>query len=356
MATNPKRYQFIPITQNKYYLPENIDPNNLHGENIIPSTSQQSSEQLQVKKIKIPPIYLHTENVVNYQEIIKDIDKTITDKNYTTLSSNKYLRINLSNSDDFRKLTKFYDDTNIPYHTFQNPQNKPLQVVMKNVPLSLTDDEIKTKLINENYPVISVNRLKNYNKKPLPICAINLINNEEGKQIYKMDRFEYCIVSIEARRKPKTPPQCFRCQRYGHTKNYCHLTPRCVKCLGAHFYKECNKDDNTKPQCVNCSQDHPANFKGCTFYQELLKKNVTNQRLPELNFKHQPASPNYTNKRTYTDAVRGQPSALPNSSNESTSSILDNIIKFIKDMLNQFLPQIKTYIFNNIIPQFFNGP
>jgi hypothetical protein len=49
--------------------------------------------------------------------------------------------------------------------------------------------------------------------------------------------------------------QCTNCQRYGHTKNYCH-----------------RKDRSSTVRCVLCDGNHPANYKGCTVYKDLQKK------------------------------------------------------------------------------------
>lgn len=57
--------------------------------------------------------------------------------------------------------------------------------------------------------------------------------------------------------------QCKRCQEFNHTQKYCQLEPRCVKCAGKHFTKECRQNKSTPPKCVNCDEMHPANYRGC---------------------------------------------------------------------------------------------
>jgi hypothetical protein len=63
------------------------------------------------------------------------------------------------------------------------------------------------------------------------------------------------------------------CQRYGHTKNYCHLKPGCVKCAGYHSTTQCpRKERSSDVRCVLCGGNHPANYKGCTVYKDLQQK------------------------------------------------------------------------------------
>jgi hypothetical protein len=62
------------------------------------------------------------------------------------------------------------------------------------------------------------------------------------------------------------------CHRYGHTKNFCHLKPRCVKCAGDHSTSQCpRKERSSDVRCVLCDGNHPANYKGCTVYKDLQK-------------------------------------------------------------------------------------
>lgn len=247
------------LTQNRFYLSAN-DEMQVSGEetggssqatttakgsiNTMPSQSPTTTSS---PKEKIPPIYLR--NSVNYKELVTDIAQIVTG-NFTTANTPNSLRINLSTADDYRALTKFYNQNSIEYVTFQDQNSKPLSVVIKNVPLSLTEDDIKAHLTS--YPVIRVTRLlkkeQSGSKKPLPVCAVDLTNNDEAKAIFSLTNLYYSIVTVELRRKSTSIPQCHRCQRYGHTRNYCTLTPKCVKCAGDHSHSDCEKKTHRRPK------------------------------------------------------------------------------------------------------------
>ena len=235
-------------------------------------TSQQPAP-----KIKIPPIFLHEIN--NYQQIIKDLNDIATD-NYSIQQQGKTLKININSIDDYRKITKFLDESHLPYHTFRDPNSKTLEVIIRNVPYSLTNEEIFSELKSQNLPVLKVIRLLYKDKQPMPLCVVELQNNDDGKEIFNLKQIQHAIISVEHRRKSKDIPQCTRCQRYGHTKNFCRLTPRCVKCLENHHYSECKKPREVQPKCVNCGEGHPANFKGCSYYVKLKQKEISNSSLP----------------------------------------------------------------------------
>jgi hypothetical protein len=71
----------------------------------------------------------------------------------------------------------------------------------------------------------------------------------------------------------KNIPQCARCQQYGHTRSYCNKPFACVKCGGPHNSKDCSKRKDTPAKCALCGGNHPANYKDCEHYNNIIKGN-----------------------------------------------------------------------------------
>lgn len=176
-----------------------------------------------------------------------------------------------------------------------------------------------------------------------------------------MNKLDHTIVTVEARRASRHVPQCYRCQRYGHTKNYCAMPPRCVKCKGNHLTNECSKPTSDPPQCVNCNDNHPANFRGCKYYLEQInsrnKPTPSRQRQHESTIPTFSAQPNTTlsdssnnHNKTYANAIIN--TNPPQNSNQPTTSstdpIINTIISAILSCLQPLLHQIKTLIITNL--------
>lgn len=68
--------------------------------------------------------------------------------------------------------------------------------------------------------------------------------------------------------------QCFRCQSFNHTANFCNYRRRCVKCDQHHEPGQCLNNDSAQPPfCVNCNEPgHPANFGGCPVRKQRIKQ------------------------------------------------------------------------------------
>lgn len=353
-----KRYkidQNIPIKVQNRFEP-------LADQKVNNETDDINKENTSQKVIKIPPIYLSADN---FQEIIKDLN-LITTSEFTTKQCYKKIKILLTSTDDFRNVTKFYDNAQVKYFTFVNPEERPLSVVMRGVPYSISEEEVKDELIKLNYPVIRTTRLLKTTrtidgqekiKSPTPLLAIDLVNNDKGKSIFNIDRFCYSVVSVEPRRRSSAIPQCTNCQRFNHTKNFCRLEPRCVKCAGSHNYKDCPSRRVTTPVCVNCGQNHTANYKGCDYYLKLKNKfsgrqRPQNQQQPNSRPNTSSAVPNRTNdasppissEHTYASKLRAKPDANTRNRPTENFNLQSTIEKLIVDIIKPLLPKIQTFI------------
>ncbi|GBN85974.1 hypothetical protein AVEN_201422-1 [Araneus ventricosus] len=70
-------------------------------------------------------------------------------------------------------------------------------------------------------------------------------------------------VSVESLRKKQTPGQCYKCQDYFHHSSRCTRDPRCMKCAGNHWSRDCPKPKETPATCLHCKGNHTANYSGC---------------------------------------------------------------------------------------------
>jgi len=390
-----KRYvldQDLLCQQNKFHL---LDDHN------YASTSNQADETEMIpdelptsKNVKIPPIFLH--EVQNHQEVVKDI-KNLVIHDFSTTVKGTSLKINLVDITDFRKLTAFYQESQLKFHTFQTAQDKKLEVVIRNVPCSLFDEEIKCELLQINLPVLKVVRLLSKDKVVLPLCCIELENSESGREVFKVSKLCHAIVSVEPKRKSRDIPQCTRCQRYNHTKNFCNLDPRCVRCTGQHHYSQCPLAKSVPPTCVNCGENHTANFKGCKFYQDIKTKKATSSQYnprrphadeevcndnksvwPELpvnssaNTQNSPSGdqpnrplisyadivhttrPKVSNKIPSPSAPTNNGDSTPDTNN-NPNPFAKNIETIILDLFKSIIPQIKSFLINAITSIFNNG-
>jgi len=119
----------------------------------------------------------------------------------------------------------------------------------------------------------------------------------------------------------------------------------CVKCGGPHATKTCKKARDTPVTCVLCNGNHPANYKGCTVYRDLINsRNKDNPRTninPRIthNIPHQPT--NYAHLTiSYAQITTGRPQiqTIKNHNTDATDQLTIFLNEF-KHMVNQLINQ-----------------
>jgi hypothetical protein len=160
------------------------------------------------------------------------------------------------------------------FHTYKPRQDRSFRVVIRNLHPSTEVQDIKRALTDKGHEVTNIwNAKQRSTNQPLPLHFIDIKPHSNNKEIYQITTLLNTVVKVEAPHVKRAIPQCMRCQKYGHTKNYCRNSPRCVKCAEQHLTSECPRkvqDDTVK--CANCSDQHPANYRGCTVHKQLQQQ------------------------------------------------------------------------------------
>ncbi|KAL4144102.1 hypothetical protein QTP88_006332 [Uroleucon formosanum] len=153
--------------------------------------NEVSTQQSQVRP-KIPPIYVY--NISDYENFHTSL-ANITFDEFSIANTKSALKVNMDSIDDYRTATKLFDDSGTEYHTYQFPENKQLSVIIRNLPVNMSEACIYKELVELKFEVASVTRLQNKFKTPIPIVAILL--SKSSTEIYSLNRLLHC-VSLEA--------------------------------------------------------------------------------------------------------------------------------------------------------------
>jgi hypothetical protein len=156
------------------------------------------------------------------------------------------------------------------FHTYKPKYERNYKVVLKNMHFSINTADIQTEIEKLGHTVINIYIKHHLTKLPLPMFYVDLKSATNNKDIFNVEYLHQCKVKFGPPKQKRNIAQCANCQRYGHTKNYCHLKPRCVKCAGSHSTTQCTSKERSSG--VRCVGNHPANYKGCMVYKDLQQK------------------------------------------------------------------------------------
>lgn len=316
--------------------------------------NNQNIKQNVPKQYKPPPVVVS--EVKDYNLLNLELKKKNLGFRANMLNNNQ-VKINVDTEHDYRILTKFMNDDNHLWHTYENKQVRPIRVIARNLHPTCKVDEIKQELLVRGFKILEVvnkiKKTKENNKEvriPLPIFMLTFDHGEDIKKIFGIEFLCHMRIKIEAVRSNKLIAQCKRCQRFGHTQKFCGREAKCVKCAGNHLTVECKKPANTKPVCANCSENHPANYRGCTIAKELQKRRDNVSKTKMVVQKKQPSE--YMAKRTsnslsYAGAVHqveNQIQANDNSQTNISQPEQHILMQMMQNLLAKFDTQEKTML------------
>lgn len=231
-----------------------------------------------LKPARPPPIFIAGVQDVN--PLMTELKTLFTDGFTMKILNNDEVKIQTNDPDKYRATVQLLMTKKQQFHTYKPRLERNFRVVLRGIHPSTGIEEIKKEIEDMNHVVINIHNIKQrITGKPLPLFYVDLQPKQNNKDIYNITSLLHTIIKFESPKPKMEIPQCTTCQRYEHTKKFCHRHPRCVKCAGDHLTKNCErkvKDANVR--CVLCSGNHPANYKGCSYYQTIHKKKYPEQR------------------------------------------------------------------------------
>lgn len=214
------------------------------------------------------------------------------------------------------------------------------------------------------------NLLHKVNKNPLPLFFVDLEPTPKSKEIFELSSLLHTKIKIEEPYKSKVISQCLNCQEYGHTRAYYGYHPRCERCGAGHQASDCPNPQNSPQKCALCSENHPANYKGCSIYRDLQcrkkptsKSNIVadNTRYNSSNVQRShPQNDSFSNiylssdqPKTYAQATSNQSNthlhpSTPLSPDADVNKILSSFLEKFESLISPLL-SLLTKVISNLL-------
>eukprot|EP00102_Acyrthosiphon_pisum_P020994 XP_016658204.1 PREDICTED: nucleic-acid-binding protein from mobile element jockey-like [Acyrthosiphon pisum] len=245
------------------------------------------------------------------------------------------------------------------------------RIVIRNLhsstPIKLIKDELEVRLFKVRQVT---NVLHKVNKNPLPLYFVDLEPTPKSKEIFELSFLLHTKIKIEEPYKSKIISQYLNCQEYGHTRAYCGYHPRCIRCGAGHQASDCPNPRNSPPKCALCSENHPANYKGCSIYRDLQrrkkptsKSNIVadNTRYKSSNVQSShPQNDSFSNihlssdqPKTYAQATSNQSNTHPHPStplspDADVNKILSSFLEKFESLISRLL-SLLTKVISNLL-------
>lgn len=248
---------------------------------VIPHATKNTSDAAHYAKRnendradKPTPIYIYANDKLNF-ELLDSKIKEIIGEAYCTKSNKHVIRVLCKDMDSHIKLRQFLDENqdNIESHTHQLKSERGFRGIIRHLNKDTPLAWIREELSKLGFQVKFLNSVKSrFSNTLLHLFEVELAHcdNEKINAFLQLKQLGTQLIAVE-RLLRQDVPQCHRCQRFGHTKNYCCRPFTCVKCGDNHPSNECAKHKDSKARCANCNGEHTANYRGCKAYKDAFK-------------------------------------------------------------------------------------
>lgn len=167
---------------------------------------------------RIPPITIIDTHM--YKVVKETLGANQTTPRYT-VSTKEGLKVFLSSPDEYRTTIRILDQLNIKRFTYTLKEDKPLQVVLRGVPLCITEQDVEESLREQDIQPTTVKRLRKNAETQYELILVTAENSEQNKNLFEIRQIMGVGVRPERKRRPTNASQCFRCQNYGHVQRNC---------------------------------------------------------------------------------------------------------------------------------------
>lgn len=250
-----------------------------------PEIIENPSNDFRKKKQESYTPIIITKQLRNPKETIKKI-KEWTENTVHFRSVKDGISIITYSKHDYDLFITKLKEIKFEFYTFTHLNDRPKKLVLKGMSQDYELEEIlqdlKSQSENKKINVLSINiiyrHIKNKDTNTIKRVPSNkyLVNLSSDSDLnYITNNVKYVCdhqISWEQYIKKFVATQCRRCQKFGHAAANCHNVYRCVKCTTIHNPGECPKLENEKPKCVNCQEEHSANYKKCSTFLEYTKR------------------------------------------------------------------------------------
>lgn len=335
--------------------PERVRVSNRFSALTIDQTEDEQSET-QKRVTKPPPIILYGIEDINKLTELLEKAANKTDFIYKIINHNQ-LRISCISVEVYKNIINAVREKGLIGHTFNRKDKRSCRIVIRNLHPTTSISDIKEALERTGNTVVGeiINVKFGPKKKPTSTFFANLEQGPNNKAVKNLKHINNHTVIIEDPKKRNTIVQCQRCQQYGHTKNYCMRPYRCVKCAQSHRTAECPKTDrNTPATCALCFGAHPANYKGCEVYREIItrkskkqtynKTGETPKTITNSNTEPPPksnANNNNNNRQRYSDVLKSDKNNL-DMNNQQYDITIEEILFKQAEKFDLILQQMST--------------
>jgi len=108
-------------------------------------------------------------------------------------------------------------------------------LVLKGIPLNILEEDVREELATHDIQTVCITEVTKMDKftqtviTRYPIFVITFQPGTNMRKLLQLHKLCQCIIRWEKFKNSRPVRQCFICQYFGHSSNFCGQPPKCVK-------------------------------------------------------------------------------------------------------------------------------
>jgi hypothetical protein len=200
------------------------------------SDTEENRAQLPntTRPTRIPPIVIYS-YLNNHSSTLKQVNDKLSTPVEVKYKTNRLLLYTKS-SHDYNILLTEIQTAKLAYHTYPLPEAVQPRLVLKGIPPNVPEEDVCVELASNNIQTVKIMQLTKTDKttrtviNKYPIFVITFQPGTDMHKVLQLHKLCHCIIRWEKFHNSRPIRQCFNCQSFGHSSNFCGRPPKCVKC------------------------------------------------------------------------------------------------------------------------------
>jgi len=218
--------------------------------------------QSNTRPARIPPIVIYS-YLNNHSSILKQVNEKLTIP-VDVMSKANWLLLYTKSSHDYNILLTEIRAAKLAYHTYPLPEATQPRLVLKGIPPNVPEEDVQEELAANDIQTVRITQITKMDKSTqtvitkYPIFVITFQPGTNMRKVLQLHKLCHCIIRWEKFKNSRPVQQCFNCQSFGHSSNFCGQPPKCVKCDQQHVSKDCMKPASYPPKMCQLWQRSPS--------------------------------------------------------------------------------------------------
>nr|CAI5864264.1 unnamed protein product [Callosobruchus analis] len=119
------------------------------------------------------------------------------------------IRIIPRSEDDYRKIIRLFREEDVPHYTFPLPSERNIHAVIRGVPATLKEADIKEELQQKGYAPLHIIRLKR-GGAPMPLVVVILPKLKKSRELVNEPELLGLAIRVEVQKNSRLIGQCHR--------------------------------------------------------------------------------------------------------------------------------------------------